>query len=119
MAKYLNIEEEIKGDVCVLSLDGELDMQASTELQQRLQKLLDGGCKKIVADMKKLRFISTAAVAVLIQMTRKARDLGGGLKLAGMTGQVRDTFRILHLDSGDETISISPSVEEALKEFKG
>ncbi|MFH1681335.1 MAG: STAS domain-containing protein [Candidatus Eisenbacteria bacterium] len=49
-------------------------------------------------DLAELDYISSAGLGVLLGAQKRLRDSGHGLRLHGMSGHIRDLFRVSGLD---------------------
>jgi len=112
----MKVREKRAGNATVFSLGGMLDTRTVPSLQQRLARALAEN-PKIVLDLSDLKFISSAGVAAFILAAKNARARGGGLRLAGIHGEVQATFSVLRLDSNEPIWRLFPTVEEAVKDL--
>ena len=80
--------------VTIAELAGELDLASATALREELLRLLRPGSSRLVLDLSRVSFSDASGLAVLIGTGRRARLLGGFLRLAAVSPQVD---RVLHL----------------------
>ena len=99
-------------DVKVVKIEGELDTGSSTEAQQQLDQLREQGAKKILLDMTKLDFISSAGLRVLLATAQELKLDGGDLRVFGLNESVKEAFDIsgfstllMVLDNEDKALS--------------
>jgi anti-anti-sigma factor len=74
-------------DVKVVQIEGELDTGSSPEAQQQLDQLREQGAKKILLEMTKLDFISSAGLRVLLATAQE-------LRVCGLNESVKEVFDI-------------------------
>ena len=76
MEEEFNVEIAIRdvNDVKVVQLEGELDTGSSPETQKQLDQLREQGAKKILLDLAKLDFISSAGLASLQIITKMFKE---------------------------------------------
>lgn len=102
-------------DVMVVELIGSLDVSLQVELKDKLLRTFaenrDGD---VVLDFKKVNFIDSSCLGVLVSLTRKLRVNKADIKLVNMTDDVRSIFQITRLD---KIFEIYDDVDEALDSF--
>jgi anti-sigma B factor antagonist len=67
--------------------------------------------KKIVLDFTAVRFLSSQMLGVLIQLQRKARQIGGRIVLCSMRPDLMKVFEITRLD---KILEFAPDERQAL-----
>ena len=91
---------------------GELDAYNAPELREQLHKLAsDVSVELLVVDLKRVTFLDSSALGVLVGALRRMRERERDLRLVGPRPNVRRVFEITLLD---RTFAFAPSVEEAL-----
>ena len=81
-------------DVKVVQMDGELDTGASPDAQKQLDQLREQGVKKMLLDMSKLDFISSAGLRVLLTTAQELKADSGGLRVCNLNATVKEVFDI-------------------------
>jgi len=107
----IQIVESAAPGVPLVHLRGEIDLHTCPDLRAALQRLMEDGKYRIVLDMADVPYLDSAALGVLVDAVRRARESGGGLYLAQVMTFVRRAFEITRL------IRIFPvydTVEEAV-----
>jgi anti-sigma B factor antagonist len=79
-------------------------------LREQLLRLLRPGSSRLVIDLSKVSFCDASGLAVLVSTGRRARLLGGFLRLAAVSPQVG---RVLHLAGLLRSFAIFPTVQAA------
>ncbi len=102
------------GDVEILSPGGRLDARSSEEIRVRMEGLIDGGCRKMVANLSGVDYISSSGLRVMLGSLKRLRKEGGDLLLAGLQPYVRETFEIAGFT---QLFEIYDREEEAVEEF--
>jgi anti-anti-sigma factor len=90
----MDIKESKKGDVLVVALAGKLDAISSPELEKRLLEAIDEGGKKVVLDLTRLDYVSSAGVRVFLLAMKRLKEKGGHLHFCGLIPDVRRVFDI-------------------------
>ncbi len=75
-----------------LSLEGRLDTMTAPELEKELKESLDG-VEKLVLDLKKLEYISSAGLRVLLS-AHKQMAAKGGMKVINVNDIVSEVFEL-------------------------
>jgi anti-sigma B factor antagonist len=102
-------------DVSVLKVSGYLDTTTAGELETALYDLLKKSCYKIVVDLARVNYISSAGWGIFIGEIKEIRNHGGDLKLAAMVPDVYEVFQLLEFQS---ILEAYPSTNEAVTGFK-
>ncbi|MGN0131295.1 MAG: STAS domain-containing protein [Lachnospiraceae bacterium] len=89
----MQIELEKKEKELILYLTGRLDTTTAPELQKALDKEL-GDTSELIIDMKKLEYLSSAGLRVLLATTKKMTKKGGKMTICHANQNVRDVFEI-------------------------
>jgi anti-anti-sigma factor len=110
----MEITQRVEGDVTVVQPDGRIDTLAAEQLDQALQAAVSGGSNKVVMDMSKVEYISSAGLRSLAAMLVKCRDEGGDMKLAALNERVTRVFKIIGFDL---LMSVTDTPEAAIAEF--
>ena len=102
------------GGVLVVTVDGQLIVGNRQELKQRILDALDAGDKRFLIDFSRAGYIDSSGLGVLVSLSKKIRDQGGDLRLAGLNEDLKTLFELTKLDT---LFSISDSPAEALGAF--
>jgi len=87
------VEKKLEG-VNVLSLSGRLDAYCATELEKKLDLLIEAGQPRLVVDFEKLEYISSSGLRVFLAALKKTRKQQGDIKLACMKPFIKEVFDI-------------------------
>ena len=82
------------------------------ELEWALERLIEGGCRKLILDMSAVHYIDSAGLGVLVGTTGKMNQAGGKLKLAGVTDKVMMVIKVTKVD---QVLSCETDVQSAAK----
>jgi len=107
--------DELRKDVLVINVDGELNGETSGELIEQLQQLIDTGIKRIVVDCTLLEYISSSGLATLTRLHKRMAQAGGDVKICSVKGVVGDLFRLMRFDA---IFDIHPNIESARDAFE-
>jgi anti-sigma B factor antagonist len=98
----------------VVGVDGQLIVGNRQELKQKVLDALDGGAKKFVIDFIKTGYIDSSGLGVLVSLSKKIREQGGELRLAGLNEDLQTLFELTKLDT---LFAITKTADEALAAF--
>lgn len=86
------------GEVVILAPSGSLNTQTSPKLEQKLLKLVEEKARLVVIDFKGVDHLSSAALRVLLLITRRLVRAHGRLVLCTMGDDLRKVFSISGFD---------------------
>ncbi len=95
----------------VTVLSGALDVACAPALREQLLHLLRPATSRLVIDLSLVAHADAAGLAVLVGTGRRARLLGGSLRLAGLTPAVAMALGAVGLD---RQLEIFPTVRSAV-----
>lgn len=95
----MTVEKTMDGSTAVLRLEGWLDTQNAPVLAEALNGL-DDGVEKLVLDMEKLEYISSAGIR---QIVTAYKEMNGALTLKNLSTEVAS---VLHMTGLDKKLSI-------------
>lgn len=111
----MTITQTDKDGIMELSISGRLDAVSAVEADKSFSALLDAGHKKLLFNLTKLEYISSAGLRVLLVVAKRIQQDGGKVVLCALSDNVKEVFEI----SGFSSIfSIFTTVEEAVKYLK-
>lgn len=90
--------DETDGDVLVIQADGGLNAGTAPQFMGDLEKLVDGGLRKIIVDCTKLNYISSYGLGVLMTVHKQMAKHGGDVKVCCVKGVVHEVLRMVKMD---------------------
>jgi anti-sigma B factor antagonist len=102
-------------DVLILRADAGLDSYNVQAFLNELQRLIEGGARKLVVDCAALGYVSSFGITTFIRLHKRMAEHGGDVKLAAVQPPL---FRLLEITRLNEVFHAYPSVEEAIKAFR-
>ncbi len=103
-----------QGDVSVVAIEGQLIVSNRQELKQKMLEELEGGARKLLVDFTQTGYIDSSGLGVLVSLSKKIREQGGALRLAGLNDDLRTLFELTKLDT---LFQIADTREQALASF--
>ena len=101
----LDVSARTLGGITIAELAGELDIASAPALREQLLSLLRPGSSRLFVDLSKVSLCDASGLAVLVGIGRRARLLGGFLRLAAISPQAD---RVLHITGLHRHLLISP-----------
>ncbi len=107
------VRKDPKG-VVVIGVDGQLIVGNRHELKQKVVDAIEVGERKVLIDFTNTGYIDSSGLGALVSLSKKLRDAGGELRLAGLNEDLRTLFELTKLDT---LFTIADSSEQALASF--
>lgn len=105
-------EAKLSDQRYVLTVKGRLNAVTAPQLKLHVKKLTDRNQPQVIFDLSGLRFMDSSGLAVFVTGMKSARERGGWVRLAGVSQQVAEIFKITLLD---RVFELYPTVEQAIK----
>ena len=109
----MEIEQEQRGEIWVLTLHGRIDSNTSAYFEEQLMGLLQAGHLSLVLDFRHIDYISSAGLRVLLMAAKRIKPKGGRLMLCAIQPHIQEVFRISGFIS---LFQIYPTLEGALEQ---
>ena len=109
--RMLEFRKTPQNQFVVVSLEGNLNSSTSRTLQQEFAVLTEDSHPTIVLDVTSLLQIDSAGVGVLVSLYKQLQQQEKALKVAGLTGQPQEVFKLLNLH---KVLELFPTVNDAI-----
>jgi anti-sigma B factor antagonist len=100
--------------VTVIKVEGQLIVGNRQELKALIQQALDAGDRKFLVDCSDTGYIDSSGLGALVTISKKVRESGGELRIAGLNADLRSLFELTKLDS---LFHLADSTDAALADF--
>ena len=77
--------------VVLIELEGSLDGKTAPEVQKQVLPSAEGQ-NRVILDMTKVNYVSSAGLRVLLLLYRQLKAKGGRIALVGMTEEIKDVM---------------------------
>jgi anti-sigma B factor antagonist len=77
--------------ITVVEIAGNIDAKTVTEVQERIAPLILAGCK-LLLDMRRVTYMSSAGMRMLLTTYREVSATNGILGVVGLSEEIRDTM---------------------------
>src|SRR5260370_11330172 len=99
----LEITQREMNGIYLLALKGRLALgQESSGLRAMIDNLLASGVTRIVINLEHVNYVDSAGLGALIEMHRKTKAKGGGLKPCNLRPNLRQTLTMTRLQPQSE-----------------
>lgn len=96
MATKINTKQYKRVDL--IEVNGRIDSSTAPQLDQALNRIINDGRFRIVADLSETDFMSSAGLRALLAALKQVRRFNrGDLRLAGMSAKVKKAFELAGL----------------------
>ena len=88
------LSETTENGVTIVTLGGRFDSSVAREIRDRLSKRIAAGSTRMLLDLHRLEYISSAGFWSLIAIEREIEVCGGRLALCGVEGEAKRLFEL-------------------------
>jgi anti-sigma B factor antagonist len=99
------------GGARVLDLEGEVDVYTAPQLRTAIMEEVDRGTKHLLINLKRVGYMDSTGLGILIGGVKRLRESGGALLLIDPTPRIARIFEITGLNT---IFNVYASEEEAL-----
>lgn len=96
----MNLEinaQRLPDQIALLHIKGEIDLHTCSILRDTLRELIEEGFYSIIINLAEVPYLDSAALGVLVDAVRRAREHEGSISLVSTTPFVRRAFEITRL----------------------
>jgi anti-sigma B factor antagonist len=94
----MKIKEKIEGDVAIITVTGNMmGGPETTALHDKVKSLIADGIKRVVIDLKGVKWMNSSGLGVLMACMTSLNNAGGSLKIASVTEKVKSLLMITQL----------------------
>ncbi len=113
----MGIKEEKKGNVLILTLEGELMGGPEAEtFQTTIYRAVEEEAVNIVLDMEQVKWMNSSGLGMIMGALTTLRSSGGDLRMANVSERVHRPIEVTRLDS---VIKIYKDRDEAVASYHG
>lgn len=78
-----------RGGLTVARISGEMDLSTADEIRKVLDQEIDRGCAHMLLGLRKVTFMDSSGLGVILGRYRRLDALGARMTLVGVSDQVR------------------------------
>jgi anti-anti-sigma factor len=95
-----------------VAVSGRLDMTSAARLEHELETLHAHGDRRVVLDLSRLDYLSSAGLRAILTAAKRLRESEGTLILVGIAGPVKEVFEMSGLSGVLESHPGEPELLE-------
>ncbi len=114
MPEFSISEEPLGSGIVLIRISGFLDAHTFEELEDAINRKFSDGAYKLVVDLARVEYISSAGAGVFIWAHSESQENGGDVIILNPTKNVMQVFELLGLT---QVFRIARTKEEALAAF--
>jgi anti-sigma B factor antagonist len=117
-SEFLDLQVTAATGYAVVEVAGEIDVASAPELRDCLYQTIDAGSRQLVIDLRRISFIDSVGLGVLVGAQRRLRRDGhdGGVHLVVAEGLV---LRVLRVTGLDRVFPLHATLTDALGDDAG
>jgi anti-anti-sigma factor len=110
------MEQKTVGNVTIVTIVPRFDSESAASVERELKKILDGGVRNVVCDMKDTDYVASAGLRVLLSTAKTIQRQGGKFAISAIRPKVREVFDIAGFT---QIFTIYPSSDAAVAAIAG
>jgi anti-sigma B factor antagonist len=109
MQNDFRVETRVEGRAAIVEVSGELDLATSPQAERALERAFECGADPLVIDLRKLVFMDSTGLSVLVSAHQRMSEAGRSLGVVRGPPQVQ---RLLDLTGVSDRLRLFDSPEE-------
>ena len=107
------VYEDIRGkdNAKLIRFIGDLDATNVETVLEKVCSLFSEGIINLIADFKKLRYVNSTGLGILLHFSKSAKEKGGSFKIANINENV---YEIIEIIGATSLLEIYDELEEAI-----
>ena len=101
-------------DITIMVIDGMVTLGSDQQLKQAFRKEIDAGCRKLILDMMRVKYIDSLGIGQIAGGYTDMEDVEGQLVLARTNEKINELLRLTGLQNHIKTYA---TVEEAIEDM--
>ena len=110
----MEMSERMQDAITVLEVAGRIDSLTAPDLGAKLSSLLSTPQRRLLVDLVRMEYISSAGFRVLFVASKQARDSGSRVALCGLNEKANELFAIADFH---KLIKVVPTRADGLAEL--
>ncbi len=107
----MEMREDRRENGCIMHLSGRIDSSTAPLLEGELNRLIDGGDRKVLLEFSQVTYISSGGLRILLVTAKKLREPGDRFGLCCLPAEV---YKILRMAGFTSLFPIYPDEGAAL-----
>jgi anti-anti-sigma factor len=103
----------VEPGITIFTISGRLSLGYSLQsIETAIEKLINGGVRKLVIDLAELAYIDSAGIGMLVGCNGLMEQAGGTLRVSGAQGLVAKSFAVVHVD---RILTVDPDLDSSTR----
>ena len=98
----------------IVSLDGRFDAHCAADVEEQLNQAISQGARKLLIDMDKVEYISSAGLRVLLATAKTLKKESGQIRVCCLKPYVKEVFDIAGFS---QLFTVHNTHQEAIEAF--
>ncbi len=94
----LNLSAEQNGNEVIIHIEGKMDTNSSPQVTEKINENVPN-CDKLILDLEKLEYVSSAGLRVFVMADQKMSDKGGELNVKNVPNPISEIFEMTGFDN--------------------
>ncbi len=94
----LNLSAEQNGNEVIIHIEGKMDTNSSPQVTEKINENVLN-CDKLILDLEKLEYVSSAGLRVFVMADQKMSDKGGELNVKNVPNPISEIFEMTGFDN--------------------
>jgi anti-anti-sigma factor len=107
----LHVDKKTVNDIGIVSADGVVDLQSMKPMREAVRGLITDGVKHMVLDLRKVSYMDSAGISVIVSAIRGVSERKGELYVVLSAGEVERALALIQME---RVVRFAPTPEEAL-----
>lgn len=90
----MNIMTREVYEIKIVDLDGKLDTSTAPDVEKHLNQLLSQNTKKLLVNLQKVDYVSSAGLRILLVTAKKLKSTGGEMRICSLNEVIQEIFDI-------------------------
>ena len=99
-----------KNGINIVELAGKLDSSTASDVQDKIIAIIEPGCK-LVLDMSKCTFVSSAGLRVLLILFKRLKTNDGKGVVCGLSDEIKD---VMEMTGFDDMFDDYPTLDKSI-----
>ncbi|MDL2290689.1 STAS domain-containing protein [Desulfovibrio sp. OttesenSCG-928-F20] len=112
----MNIHLQDNGSYLVLGLTGRLDALSAPDFEEEARKLLEQGVTRVLLDLSKLEFVSSAGLRSILSLAKGLKAVAGSICFVAVR---KDVLEVFTFSGFTGMFAFHETLEEAVKALGG
>jgi len=95
----MNLTERSSENVCVIEIDGEVDLYNAKSVKDLLEEKIKSQNFEVVVNLSKVPFMDSSGIGTLVTAMYKFKKYHGNLKVCSVHGSVAKVFKMTGMES--------------------